>query len=196
MRAHQFFSQLVILELLWLFFLMHYAWISRCAMAPERPAEPVKPRRQRSNEPKLFADLTRKPLCALCEQDATHLKPPPRVPPEPIPPTTRRPRHIDTSKHFCPHAHCKYRGRVGVAACIRTGLGLPVTALASSHARPRAPPVGPDAIALRRPSGTSACPPARQAHLPCHAPPPDRSARGAPPIPSCDGAGRLALGVA
>src|SRR5262245_57711724 len=55
-----------------------------------------------------------KPLCALCEQEATQPKPPPPVPPEPMPLTTRRPRHIDTSKHFCPHAHCKYRGWVGL----------------------------------------------------------------------------------
>jgi IS1 family transposase len=104
----------VVLGLLWLLFLLDYAWLSRCAVAPERPAEPVKPRRQRSNEPKPFAGLTCKPLCALCEQEATHPKPPPPVPPEPIPPTTRRPRHIDTSKHFCPHAQCKYRGWVGL----------------------------------------------------------------------------------
>ena len=32
------------------------------------------------------------------------------APPEPTPPTNRRPRTVDTSQHFCPHAGCRYRG--------------------------------------------------------------------------------------
>ena len=31
-----------------------------------------------------------------------------------MPPTNRRPRTIDTSTHFCPHAGCDYRGWVGL----------------------------------------------------------------------------------
>jgi len=30
-----------------------------------------------------------------------------------MPPTTRRPRTVDTSQHFCPHGGCRYRGWLG-----------------------------------------------------------------------------------
>jgi hypothetical protein len=36
-----------------------------------------------------------------------------RRPPEPMPPTHRRPRTVDTSQHFCPHGGCRYRGWLG-----------------------------------------------------------------------------------
>ena len=40
--------------------------------------------------------------------------PPPPMQPDPMPPTHRRPREVDTSRHFCPHVHCDYRGWVGL----------------------------------------------------------------------------------
>jgi IS1 family transposase len=36
------------------------------------------------------------------------------VPPEPMPPTHRRPRTVDTSRHFCPQAGCRSRGWLGL----------------------------------------------------------------------------------
>jgi IS1 family transposase len=36
------------------------------------------------------------------------------VPPEPMAPTNRRTRTVDTSQHFCPHAGCQYRGWRGL----------------------------------------------------------------------------------
>jgi hypothetical protein len=36
------------------------------------------------------------------------------VPPEPIPPTNRRPRTVDTSQHCCPYTGCRYRGWLGL----------------------------------------------------------------------------------
>src|SRR5678816_38344 len=36
------------------------------------------------------------------------------VPPDPMPPTHRRPRTVDTSMHFCPHTDCDYRGWLGL----------------------------------------------------------------------------------
>src|SRR5499426_1762834 len=30
-----------------------------------------------------------------------------------MPPTNRRPREVDTSRHFCPHRHCDYGGWLG-----------------------------------------------------------------------------------
>jgi hypothetical protein len=61
-----------------------------------------------------------KPPCAACEQEAMHPKPPPPVPLHPMPPTTRRPRTVDTSRHFCPHATCDYQGWVGLQPCSET----------------------------------------------------------------------------
>jgi IS1 family transposase len=34
--------------------------------------------------------------------------------PDLMSPTTRRPRQVDTSRHFCPHATCDYRGWLGL----------------------------------------------------------------------------------
>jgi hypothetical protein len=70
-------------------------------------------RRQRSKEPKPFAGLTHKPSCAACEHDANHPQASPPRRPEPMPPPHRRPRAIDTARHFCPHTTCDYRGWVG-----------------------------------------------------------------------------------
>jgi IS1 family transposase len=36
------------------------------------------------------------------------------VRPDPLPPTHRRPRTVDTSQHFCPHTGCRYRGWLGL----------------------------------------------------------------------------------
>src|SRR6266568_4400972 len=37
-------------------------------------------------------------------------KAPPPVPPDPMAPTHRRPREVDTSRHCCPHSDCASRG--------------------------------------------------------------------------------------
>src|SRR5205807_1834174 len=57
---------------------------------------------------------THTPHCALCEQEAAHPQAPPPVRPDPMPSTHRRPRAIDTSRHFCPHTGCDYRGWLGL----------------------------------------------------------------------------------
>jgi hypothetical protein len=113
MIPHIFFYQLVWIALVWLFFMLHYAWPSRGAPGEQRPAAPIKPPRQRSKEPTPCAGLTHKPPCAACAHDTPHPKTPPPVPPKPMPSTNRRPRASDTSRHFCPHATCDYRGWVG-----------------------------------------------------------------------------------
>src|SRR5262249_21080093 len=92
-----FFYHLTLFVLVWLFVRLHLTWSKR---AVSTPAVPVKPKRQRSTEPKPFAGLTHKPSCALCERDAVHAQPPPPVPPAPMASTNRRPRTVDTSRHF------------------------------------------------------------------------------------------------
>ena len=108
---HLFYYQLALFVLVWLFVMLHVTWSKLGLPAPPVPAQP---KRNRSNEPKAFEGLTKKPHCALCERAPAHLKPPSPVPPDPMPPTNRRPRTVDTSMHFCPHTDCDYRGWLGL----------------------------------------------------------------------------------
>src|SRR5262245_48684104 len=94
--------------------MLHSTWPSRGAPVQGTSAQPIKPRRQRSKELQPFAGLTHKPFCAACEPDSTLPQPSPPVPPDPMPTTHRRPRQVDTSTHFCPHARCAYRGWLGL----------------------------------------------------------------------------------
>jgi len=102
------------LGLLWIFFMLHITWPSPCPATPQRPAEPILPRRPRSSEPKSFAGLTHKPQCVACEQaPPAPLVTVPAAPPPRITSTRGRKRQVDTSRHFCPNPDCPYRGWVG-----------------------------------------------------------------------------------
>jgi IS1 family transposase len=116
MVSHHFVYQLVLFALVWLFILLHLTWAKPGVRAPVTPAEPepFKPNRHRSREPKAFEGLTQKPHCPLCERDTAPPQAPPPVPPDSMPATNRRPRTVDTSRHFCPHAGCDYRGWLGL----------------------------------------------------------------------------------
>ena len=107
MVSHLFYYQLALLAIIWLFIMLPLSWPGRSAP----PAtSPIKPKRKRSTEPKAFEGLTHKPHCALCDQETGETHPPSPVRPDPMPPTNRRPRTVDTSMHFCPHDGCRYRG--------------------------------------------------------------------------------------
>jgi IS1 family transposase len=116
MGSHHFVYQLVLFALIWLFVMLHLSRPKRAVMAPAAPAalQPIQPKCPRSNEPKPFEGLTQKPHCALCERETAHPQAPPPVPPDPLPATNRRPREVDTSRHFCPHSGCHYRGWLGL----------------------------------------------------------------------------------
>jgi IS1 family transposase len=116
MVSHLFYYQLALLAIIWLFVMLHLTATTPAVPAAAASAlpEPLKSKRQRSNEPKPFEGLTQKPHCALCERDTAYPKAPPPVPPDPMPSTNRRPREIDTWQHFCPHAGCDYRGWLGL----------------------------------------------------------------------------------
>ncbi len=90
------------------------SWPRRSATPPTAPATPIKPTRKRSTEPKAFEGLTHKPHGALCEQETGETPPVPPLRPDPMPPTNRRPRRVDTSRHFCPHTACDDRGWLGM----------------------------------------------------------------------------------
>jgi IS1 family transposase len=113
MVSHLFSYQLALLALVWLFVMLHVAESRREAQIPPTIA-PFKPKSKRSNEPKPFHGLTRKPHCALCERDTVSPPAPPPLPPDPMALTHRRPRKVDTSLHFCPHTNCDYRGWLGM----------------------------------------------------------------------------------
>src|SRR5215470_125794 len=114
MLPHLVYYQLIVLGLLWLFVMLSLIWPSPSGPQALRPATPSTTRRPRDKEPQPFSGLPRKPLCALGDQDATQPTPPPPVRPAPLPPTHRRPRAIDTSRPFCPHTDCDYRGGLGL----------------------------------------------------------------------------------
>ena len=121
MIPHLFFYQLAVLGLLWLCVMLHAAWPSRCMTAQGPSAKPILPRRQRSKEPKPFAGLTHKPHCALCEQERAYPKAPPALRPEPVLPSNRRPREVETSRHFCPYAGCAHARREARRATVDAG---------------------------------------------------------------------------
>src|SRR5712691_10280028 len=116
MVSHLFYYQLALLALVWLFLMLHVTWPKRGVTPPPASAkpEPIPPKRPRANEPKPFEGLTQKPHCVMCEHDAAHAQPPRAAPPDSMPPTHRRPRIVDTSQHFCPHAGCDYWGWLGL----------------------------------------------------------------------------------
>ena len=106
MIPQQFFYQLVVLGLLWLFVMLHLAWPNQGVTSPQKPAKPIMPPPKRSSDRKPFPGLTRKPPCAACEQAHEYVPQPPSCPPPRIGPTRGRPRQVDTSSHFCPHPSC------------------------------------------------------------------------------------------
>src|SRR3989441_116117 len=106
-----FFYQLVLIALVWLCVMLHWAWPSGPAAAcppPELP--PLLPKRKR--EPTPFAGLTTKPPCDTCEHATAPRPQAPAAPPR-IVMTRGRRRQVDTSTHFCPNPDCAYHGWVG-----------------------------------------------------------------------------------
>src|SRR5262249_19773170 len=114
MVSHLLYYHLALLALLWLFVMLPLSWPRRSATPPPMPAPPRKPKRKRATEPQAFAGLPHKPPCALCERETGETPPAPPPRPAPMPLTTRRPRTVDTSMHFCPHTECAYRGWLGL----------------------------------------------------------------------------------
>src|SRR5215470_4758109 len=111
MVSHLFYYQLALFALVWLCVRLH---LPESKPSLPAPPVPVKPKRKRSPEPKAFEGLTHKPHCVWCEQETGKTNPPPPIRPDPMPRTNRRPRTVDTSRHFCPHTDCDYRGWLGL----------------------------------------------------------------------------------
>jgi IS1 family transposase/transposase-like protein len=109
MRCDPIYIFVVGVALIWLVVLSHW----HCRGAKATPVVTKPPRAKR--DPKPFAGFIHKPDCPLCEPKA-ELQPSASAP-NASPPrmlfTRGRPRHIETSGHFCPHSTCSYHGRVG-----------------------------------------------------------------------------------
>jgi hypothetical protein len=113
MVSHLFYYQLVLIALVWLCVMLHWAWPSDPVTVYPITPEPPGPRPKRYREPTPFAGLTTKPHCDACAH-ASDLRPEAPSPPPPrIVPTRGRRRQVDTTTHFCPNPDCAYRGWVG-----------------------------------------------------------------------------------
>jgi IS1 family transposase len=113
MLPNLFFYQLVLVALVWLCVMLHWAWPSGCATASVIPSQPTPPRPKRRREPQPFAGVTHKPHCDTCAQASAPRSHAPLAPPPRLVMTRGRRRQIDTSHHFCPNPACAYRGWVG-----------------------------------------------------------------------------------
>jgi IS1 family transposase len=115
MVSNLVFYQLALIALGWLFLMLSWWWPSEPAAARPIPPTPVTPPRKRSTAPKPFTGLARKPHCDACEHatQAPTVTPPPAPPPQLVSTRGRR-RHVDTSRHFCPDADCRYGGWLGL----------------------------------------------------------------------------------
>jgi transposase-like protein len=107
------FSQLLLVALLWLCFLLHVLWPSERASAWPRLPKPIPPPRKRSKAPQPFPGLLHKPLCDACDQAAHPHPKAPGAPPLLLTYTRGRKRTIDTQQQFCPDQDCTYYGGRG-----------------------------------------------------------------------------------
>src|SRR3989440_9642623 len=114
MVSHLFFSQLVLLGLLWLCCMLHYAWPSGHAADIQRLPQPLPPPRKLPRAPKPFPGLIHKPHCDACDPAPAARPQAPCAPPPPIASTRGRRRQVDTSRHFCPDPTCRYGGWLGL----------------------------------------------------------------------------------
>jgi IS1 family transposase/transposase-like protein len=113
MVSHLFFYQLMLIALVWLCVMLHWAWPSAPVAAGPPPLEPPPPRPKRHREPTPFTGLTTKPHCDACASSSAPHPQTPSAPPPRIVPTRGRRRQVDTAHHFCPNPDCAYRGWVG-----------------------------------------------------------------------------------
>src|SRR5262245_4830908 len=112
MVSDLFFYQLGLLALVWLCFMLQWAWPSDTAVCPP-PLAPTSPRPKRHREPKPFAGLTTKPHCDACTHGSAPRPHATSAPPPRLTMTRGRRRQVDTSSHFCPNPDCRYHGGVG-----------------------------------------------------------------------------------
>jgi putative transposase len=112
MVSDLFFSQLMLIALLWLCVMLHGVWPSDPTMASPTLLPATLPPPKRSREPKPFAGLTRQPHCDACEHASDSRPHASSAPPPRIVMTRGRRREVDPSRHFYPNPDCASRGWV------------------------------------------------------------------------------------
>src|SRR5882724_10377470 len=113
MVSDLFFYQLMLVALVWLCVILHWAWPSGTATYPTA-LEPLPPLPKRQRAPTPFVGLTQKPHCDACEHHGDPRLQTPSSPPPRIVMTRGRRRQVDTSIPFCPNPDCAYRGWLGL----------------------------------------------------------------------------------
>src|SRR6266478_680067 len=110
MAANLLFYQLLLVALVCRCFVLQAFWPG--ARTGVRPTllQPSPPRPKRSREPKPFAGLLHKPLCAACEQAAASGHKALSTPPPLITYARGRKRTIDSHHQFCRDLDCSYYG--------------------------------------------------------------------------------------
>lgn len=106
MVCYPCFHELLLLALLWQVVSSYWRW-KRGQVSKHPPAQQA---RRLPKTPKLFAGLTKKPYCELCEQGLEHRG---QSPPPVITFKRGRPPAVDTHDHYCPEKTCPYYGWVG-----------------------------------------------------------------------------------
>jgi IS1 family transposase len=114
MVSHLFFYQLVLLGLLWLCCMLHYAWPSDHAADLQRLPQPLPPPRKPPRVPQPFPGLTHKPHGDACEHATASRPQAPCASPPPIVSTRGRRRQVNPSCHVCPDPDCIYGGWLGL----------------------------------------------------------------------------------
>jgi hypothetical protein len=81
MESNPIGSNLLLVVLGWLCFMLHGRWSDKRAAACPTPPTPTRPRRKRSPDPQPFAGLIHKPVCEACERARKARPHPPSSPP-------------------------------------------------------------------------------------------------------------------
>ena len=113
MVSHLVFYQLALIALGWVFLMLSWRWPSEPAAARPIPPTPVMPPRKRSTAPKPFPGSPTRPIAMpVSRASAAPGSAAFRSTPHRLDPWTSR--HVDTSRHCCPDADCRYGGWLGL----------------------------------------------------------------------------------
>ena len=121
MVSNRVISQLVLIALVWVFFILYWVWPSEPAVPRLMPPTPMMPPRKRSTAPKPFPGLTRQPHCDACDQAVAPHRALPCAPSPLIFSTRGRRRQVDTSQQCCPDPNCPYGGWLGLGNIMSNG---------------------------------------------------------------------------
>jgi len=106
MASNVLFYQLLAVALVLIYCIIRIWWLDDSSAILQTPLKLGKSRRKRSQAPKLFAGLIRKPLCVACEQGVDARRKALDSSRPLITFTRGRQRTVNTRVHFCPEPDC------------------------------------------------------------------------------------------